>query len=320
MSRSRASLSAIRVALALLVLLASVAPVSARDMSVVVTTSSPRTVTAGYPVAYPVSATNTGKSTLNHVRMTGNAPASFTYLGAEPAASCSQTVAECVFGQVPAGAPLPAVIFYYRVPTTVGSYAFTATTIVNEGTGDNSDDNSQAADAFTSTPVVTNVVPVSTDFVSGHSIPGTRTFSTGLTNLGLTNQHGSQVVIGTNAEVTVADLPPASIALPCPAVAPTCFGWGTSLDVAQGNPIASGIEVTVRWDASELPNGMTAQKLKIIHLFTGGGYELVSNACTFGTNGLPTNLPCVKVAPFKFSDKDIQATILLLSNGVVRGW
>jgi hypothetical protein len=28
----------------------------------------------------------------------------------------------------------------------------------------------------------------------------------------------------------------------------------------------------------------------------------------------------VKVAPFKFSDKDIQATILLLSNGVVRGW
>jgi hypothetical protein len=318
MFASRASRSALRIGLALLVLLTSVAPVSARSMSIAIQSSSPQDVTAGLPVAYPVVASNTGNSTLNHVRIVGSAHASFAYLGAEPANSCSQTTPECNFGQLASGAALPRVTFYYRVPQAAGAYTFTATAFVNEGGGDNSDGSASAEDQF-STSVQTQVVPFSANSISGHSIPGVRTFSTGLTTVGATNPHGSTVTVNANAEVTVGDLAPNQITLACPAVAATCFGWGTSLDVADGAPVPSGIEVTVRWDASQLPKGMTNKKLRIIHLFTGGGYEFVTNPCTF-SGGVATNLPCIKTKPAKLAGGDIQATVLLLSNGLVRGW
>jgi uncharacterized repeat protein (TIGR01451 family) len=317
MKRPRASLTATRAALALIVVLAGAAPVSARDVSVVVQTSSPTVVTAGHPVAYPVSAMNIGKNTVNNVTLTGVAPASFSYLGASSTA-CGATAPVCTFGQVASGSPLPNVTFYYLVPETIGSYEFRAVVSVNEGGGDNSDGNANAEDSFSSDPVVTNVVAFSPDFVSGHSVAGIRTFSTGLTNLDATNQHGSSVTVPSNAEVRVADVPPLAIDVPCPAATPSCFGWATSLTVSNGAAFPAGIEVTIRWDASELPSGMTDRKLRIVH-FDGSGHEVVSNACTFA-NGLPTNLPCIKSAPMKQPDKDIQATILLLHNGFVRGW
>jgi len=317
MNRPRASRTATRAALALIVLLAGAGPVTARDVTVVVQTSSPTVVTAGYPVAYPVSASNVGKNTVNSVTLTGVAPDSFTYLGASSTA-CGLTEPVCVFGQVPSNTPLPDVIFYYRVPETTGTYEFRAVVSVNEGGGDNSDGKSNAEDSFSSDPVVTNVVAVDPDFVSGHSIPGERLFSTGLTNLDTTNQHGSSVTVPSNAEVRVADVPPLAIDVPCPAVAASCFGWATSLAVSNGAEFPAGIEVTIRWDASELPNGMTDRKLRIVH-FDGSGFDVVSDACTFA-DGLPTNLPCILSAPAKQPDKDIQATILLLHNGFVRGW
>ena len=318
MNRPRAPRTAMRAALALIILLAGAGPVSARDVSVVVQASSPTVVTAGYPVAYPVSASNVGTNTLNSVTLTGEAPDSFTYLGAS-STLCSATEPVCTFGQVPSGVPLPDVTFYYLVPETTGSYEFRAVVSVNEGSGDNSDDKSKAQDSFSSTPVVTNVVAISPDFVSGHSVAGVRTFSTGLTNLDTTNQHGSSVTVPSNAEVRVADVPPAAIDIPCPAVAAaSCFGWATSLAVSDGSEFPAGIEVTIRWDASELPSGMTDRKLRIVH-FDGSGFDVVGDACTFA-NGQPTNLPCIKSAPQKQPDKDIQATILLLHNGFVRGW
>jgi hypothetical protein len=223
----------------------------------------------------------------------------------------------CEFGQIASGGPLPAVTFYYR-PTAVGTYSFTATVTVNEGGGDNSDDNANAEDSFTSSPITTTVLPVSADLVSGHSYGSDKSFSTGLASLGTGNPHGSTVTVPAVAEVRVADVPPGADTA-CPAVAPSCFGWATRLNVGTGGSYPAGIEVTIRWDASQLPSGMTDRKLRIIHLFDGGGHELIKDACTYA-GGVPTNLPCIKSAPKKQSDKDIQATILLLRNGLVRGW
>ena len=314
MSRSRASL---RIVLALGLLLTMAAPVSARDISVVVQTSSPTQVTAGYPVAYPVAVTNTSRSSVNHVSLSGNAPSSFTYLGSSSPA-CSTTDDVCEFGQLAAGASLPVVRFYYRTPTTPATYQYTATVSLNEGPNDSPGNDPAVEDSFTSAPIETQVVPADGNLATGHAFGSFRSFSTGLANLGISNPHGSAVTVPATGEVRVQDLAP-SAAPACPAAASTCFGWATQLSVANGASFPAGIEVTVRWDASQLPSGMTDRKLRIIHLFDGGGYELVSNACTFA-GGQPTNLPCVKSAPKKQADKDIQATILLLRNGFVRGW
>ncbi len=124
-----------------------------------------------------------------------------------------------------------------------------------------------------------------------------------------------------NAEVTVADLPPTDPQVACPtAIAATCFGWGSSLSVAQGATIEGGILVTMRWDLSELPSGMTPKKLRIAHLLGGQLWEPVSAACTYNQAGAPTNIPCISVAPFKLADKDIQASFYLASNRVSRGY
>ena len=303
--------------LALMITLAIAMPVAGADpMVAVTTTSSPTSVTVGLPVAYPITVTNNSKNTLNHVTLTGSPSIALTYLGAIPTSACSQTVAMCDFGQMGSGAAASAT-FYYRAPTTPGSFVFTATAHVGEGAGDNPGASHQ--DTF-STPISTLVLAVSQDEVRGHSLPTDRTFDTGIGNtVSTTNKHGTRVVMPANGEVTVRDLPPEAITLACPAAAPTCFGWASQLAIADGAPFAQGIRVTVRWDVSDLPSGMTEKKLKIIHLFDGGGHALVSNQCTF-VSGVPTNLPCLAGAPIKLGDKDLQATLYLLHNGLIRGW
>ena len=317
MTRSRASRASLRVVLATALVLTMVGPVSARDVTIAVQASSPTMVTAGYPVAYPVAATNTSRSTVNHLVLSGNAPLSFTYLGSSSAA-CSVSDDVCEFGQVPAGAALPVVTFYYLTPAAPATYQYTATVTLNEGPNDNPGNDPAVQDSFTSDPILTQVIAASHDFVSGHAFGGYRRFSTGLNTVAADNPHGSEVVVPAVSEVRVQDVAPGS-APPCPPAAPSCFGWATQLSVAHGAMIPAGIEVTVRWDASQLPKGMTDRKLRIIHLFDDGGYEIVSAACTYA-GGIPTNLPCIKYAPQKQPDKDIQATILLLRNGVIRGW
>ncbi len=91
------------------------------------------------------------------------------------------------------------------------------------------------------------------------------------------------------------------------------------MSVADGVAIPGGIEVTMRWDVSQLPKGMTARKLRIAHLLGDGMYKQVKDACVFA-GGVPTNMPCISVAPFTLRDKDIQATFYLASNRVSRGY
>jgi len=289
------------------------------------TLSSPTQITAGNPVAYPVTVTNSSQRTINHVTVSGAVePAGFEFLYATPAAQCSGAV--CTFQQLSSGQSLPEITFYYLVPTSVAdpvnydSYTFTVTANVGEGPNDNP--NAAHDDEF-SHPVTTFVRPSHPDFVGGHSIDGVRAFSTGL-GVGGGNPHGTSVTVPTNAKVTVEDLPPGAVPA-CPAfAAATCFGWGSSLDVgadltAGPEFFPSGFEVIMRWDDSQLPNGMTPRKLRVIHLLDNGGYELVEQLCTY-SGGLPTTLPCFLEAPYKVDGKDIEVRMLWGQNGVGRGW
>ena len=64
--------------------------------------------------------------------------------------------------------------------------------------------------------------------------------------LGDRNRHGTAVTVPVNAEVTASDVAPAA---DCPAAVTTCFGYGSSLSIANGANIPGGIVVTMRWDA-----------------------------------------------------------------------
>jgi hypothetical protein len=296
-------------------LLAIAVPASAAGPGVVVTTTaSPVQVTVNQPIAYVITVTNNTNNTLKYAGISGETSLELDYILSDPA-SCSQSGPSCVFDNLPSGATARAV-FVFEAPATPGTFTFTA---LSDFDGDTSNPNATHNDTVEAL-ITTTVLAESPDLVRGYSVPGIREFTTGLGNLNRTNQHGTTVSVPVNAEVTLADLPPGNPAVACPAaIAATCFGWGSSLSIANGATISGGIRVTMRWDYTELPNGMTYQKLRVAHLLTATTFEQVTGICTF-TAGVPTNMPCFEVAPFKLADRDIQATFWLASNRVSRGY
>lgn len=330
MHRIRAVPAATRLVLALGLVLSISTPVSAGGaaMTVVVTGSSPTEVSIGNAVAYPVTITNSGRNTLNSVSVHGREPAGFQYLGAAPA-SCSQQVDTCALGQMPAGASA-SVIFYYRVTEGVapGTYQFIADVDTSEGQTDNSDDTSANIDHWSSIPMLTSVSHATDDFVAGHAVVGLNnlgygTFSTGLGNLSSTNRHGTSVVLRTTTEVTVEDIPSGeadAFASCTAALGAACFGDASQLSIGGGASVAGGIQITMRFDASDLPKGMTEKKIRVVHFFDGGGFERVENLCTVGGDGVPTNMPCLDGKPVRESDKDITVKMWWDRNGIGRGW
>jgi uncharacterized repeat protein (TIGR01451 family) len=331
---------ALGLALALTTPVTAAAPVADYNITATVATSSPVVATVGKPVAFPVTVKNTGKNTLNSIVVTGLAAPGFTFLSSTPAATtstdgCSQTQPVCTFRQLASDKSLPSIVFYYRVPTTADTYPFTVEVKVSEGGKDNSDGTSNNIDTFTSNTISTEVRAFSQDFVAGHSLAGGRSFSTGgidcagaglpatcndtAVTLGLNNKHGTAVTVPVNAEVTASDVGPEVGT--CPSAVTTCFGYGSQLSIANGVDISGGIVVTMRWDALDLPSGVNASNLNVIHLFNlgrtlnGKTYALITDLCTS-----PEQTHCFVVEPFKLSDKDIQATFRLPFNGVSKGW
>lgn len=306
-------------------LIASLGPVAAVSPSVTITTAaSPFEVTVNLPIAYVVSVTNGSNNALKNLRISGTTSVPLTYLGAAPAAACSQSLATCLFNGLAAGQTAQA-IFYFQAPAAAGSFDFTALANFDGQTTE-----SPAAYQNTLNSVVhTVVLALDQDFVRGHSVAGFRTFSTGLGNLGNANRHGTEVALTSNGEVTLEDLaandPRGSCANLVGAVTSLpCFGEASHLSVANGATLPGGIKVTMRWDYTDLPNGMTEKKLHIVHIYDPGvlvggqSYEQVTNLCN--STVAPTNLPCLAGAPVRLADKDILATFWLPFNGVSKGW
>ena len=305
MFRARASRISARAVLAAILLSSLVAaPAAGKDPLVeVVASSSPSTVTAGLPGAFPVTVFNHGKNTLNHVKVTAAIDDEFTFLFAEPAGVCTQPAGglpTCSLGKLRGRGASVSAVFYFSAPTTLGTYEFTATAAVAEGGKDSS--GASHLDRFQDIVEVEVDAP-SQDFVTAFSVPSVRSFSTGGIDcdlLGLpegcepdfpldeTNTHGTRVKVPANAPVALADLPEdGDEDVDCPAVITTCFGAASSVSVGGGAAFAEGIEVTMRWDLSELPEEITPEELLVVHIFNPGvlvgglNYEIVSDPCEY---------------------------------------
>lgn len=311
----RSPYAAARVALALGFLLSalSAVPAGAVSPSVTLTTqASPLEVTVNLPIAYVVSIYNGSNNALKNVRITGQPSIALTPLGAEPATNCVDGV--CTLNGLPSG-ETRAVTFYYLAPASPQSFTFTA--LANfDGQTSSSPASYQNTSAV---PVTTQVLDVNQDLVKGHAFSEYDTFTTGIGPLGATNRHGTEVVLTDTAEVTVRDLSVAAadayanclVLLGAP-----CFGEASELSINGGEPVSGGLRVTIRWDFSDLPKGMTEKKIRIVHFLDGGvAVESVTQQC-----GAATPAPCLAGPVVRLGDKDIQAVVILPSNGVIRGW
>jgi hypothetical protein len=291
------------------------APAAGVSPSVTVTTdASPFQVTVGRPIAYDVTITNGSNSALKYARVTGQPSIALQYLGST-GPGCSSTTPTCVLDGLPSGSAAT-VTFYFLAPATSQSFTFVA--FANyDGQTTNAPANYQNTSA---TPITTVVLAESQNLVRGHSFGSFKTFTTGLGSLSAANRHGTTVSLTTVTEVTVEDVSAqaANAFANCTQLlGAACFGEASRLDINDGLPVAGGLTVTVRWDVSDLPKGMTERKIRIAHLLDGG---LVAHPVTALCNSGATNAPCLVGNPVRLADKDIQATLVLPSNGLVRGW
>jgi hypothetical protein len=327
MSRSRSRLAAAlaRVLVTATLLLTIIGPASAVSPTVTITTAaSPFQVTVNLPIAYVVTVNNGSNNALKNLRVSATTSVPLTYLGAAPTASCDQSIASCLFNGLASGASAQA-IFYFQAPAAPGTFRFSALANFDGQTTESPANYQNTLNAV----VDTVVLALDEDLVRGHSVAGFRTFTTGLGNLSTTNRHGTEVALTSDGEVTLEDLaandPRGSCANLVGAVTSLpCFGEASYLSIANGTALPGGIRATMRWDYTDLPNGMTEKKIRIVHIFDPGilvggqSYELVTNLCNSAT--APTNKPCLVGAPIRLADKDILATFFLSFNGVSKGW
>jgi hypothetical protein len=306
------------IVLAFGLLATSFTPVSAGApaITVVVDTPQPATVTQGRPVAYPVTVTNNGTSTVNHATLSGSTSVPATFITSYPVGACS-TAAVCDIGTL-AGGGSYSVILVYQAPTTVGTFNFTATFTGGEGGNDNEGPASHQ-DTFRSS-VPTHVVAFSTDSVHQYALAGGAEVSTGIENGVVTtgNPHGTSVVVPVTeqgVETKIEDVTDSS----CPAeLANQCFGQASLLEIGQGRLFTSPLKVQIRFDYSELPSGMTDKKLRVVHFYAdadGAHADPITTVCNAGATNAPCYVPAVKQV-----DKDLVITVYLLHNGNIRGW
>jgi hypothetical protein len=332
MSRSRASRLSARAALVAVLLLSLVSPtLSASPAVTVVTNASPFEVTVGLPIAYVVKVTNGSNNTLKFVSVRGVPSIALPeYFGASIGApTCSQTEPVCDFSGLPSGESR-SVLFYFLAPAAQTSFTFTA-----QANFDGQTTNPPANFQHTvSEPVTTNVLAVNQDHVTGHSFDPDgarffREFTTGLGNLGTGNKHGTTAFVPENAEVTLKDLPANDPLASCSGLTDgasfPCFGQASYLSIKNGEAVAGGIKVTIRWDSSDIPKKMTEKTLHLLHIFTppfvgddGNNYEQITELCDSAT--APGNMPCLVGNPVRLMDKDIVATFFLNRDLTVRGW
>lgn len=318
--------------MALGLLAATVAPVSAGapGINVDITASQPTEVTAGLPVGYPVTVSNNGNSTVNHATLAGQLTAGAepdpaaaptgvpvgSFNTSYPAGACS-AAAVCDIGTLAAGASYT-VVFVYNAPVSTGAMTFTATFIGGEGTSD-SEGPASHQDTFRD-HVVTTVLATSLDVTHQYALNSGSTVSTGIGDeVTASNKHGTQVVVPATArgiETIVEDIP-ANAAVACTGeIAEDCFGDASHLAIGDGFVFSSPLRVTIRFDESQLPNGMTDKKLRAAHIFDDGSTHAITTLC--GSETVPEDgcyFPAVKLA-----DKDLSITVLVWHNGNIRGW
>jgi hypothetical protein len=300
------------------------APAVAADpaFSVTILGSQPLEVSEGQVVAYPVRIAGIDNGeTINHAWVDATVPGA-TYLGATTTiGACDSSVAQCQLGTFRPTTPSAFVVFMFVAPTEQAIEALTATVTLHTGEGTNDTGHSAHADQFSATAQTIVHHGAAATFFSRYVL--SRAFDPAETGIVQTdpkitraNPHATKVIIP-NEAVTAFGAP---VTLSESLVAPNadcrgfpCFGQTSFISIADGTTFTTGFVASVTFGRSELPRGMRAKNLHIIHNYDGG-WEAVDTKC-----GATPVAPC-RISTVTLRDKSIVVTMFLKQNGNIKGY
>ena len=298
-------------------------PVAARDPSftVQIIGSKPLEVSAGQVVAYPVQVSGDNTMTINHVTVTASAPGA-TPLGAITTVGTCPTPQFCDLGQFTSAAQDAFVVFMYVAPTDPAVTSITAEVVLNSGEGTNDSPGAAHGDAFADeADTIIHHGDASTFFsrfvVARSFDPGENGLAQTDQVISSTNRHATRVIVPDEAAsafgvpVTISEALTAANGVGC---AGPCFGEESRISIADGAAfLETPLTVQVTFGAPELPKGMNARKLHVVHEFDEGGFEAVDGSCA------DAPAPC-RLSTVTLKDKSIVVTMLLDRNGNIKGF
>jgi hypothetical protein len=287
---------------------------------------APGAVSLGHYVAYTATIHNGDTNNVTHVALTAPAagstsPFPLTYVSASPSAgTCSAPPSlplSCSLGSLKSGATIT-VTFVFRAPAatpaTGAAVTFAAQLSFDEGPNDQNSSHTDTDVASAST----TLGAVGSDFVIGF-VPfslgddlETAGDLTGPSNgnpqkTGLDVPAFAAAALGATGVVQEVPHPATDTTSDCQAGF-SCFGQ-TSFVTLPG-VFSPPLELSFRFDASEVPPGMTEKKLRMFH------DGVLVPRCT--TPGVLSPAPTCQSSTTTFDDKDLGAVLLSNSNGSYR--
>ena len=287
---------------------------------------APGSVSLGHYVAYTATISNGDTNTVTHLALSAppagsTTPFPLTYVSAAPSTgSCSAPPAlplSCSFGSLPSGATFT-VTFVFRapagLPATGAAVSFTAQASFDEGPSDQNASHGDTVVGSASTTLgavgsdfVTGFVPFSLgdDLATAGDLAGPSNGNPQKTGLSVAALAAS--ALGATGVVQEVPHPATDTTSDCQAGF-SCFGQ-TSFVTLPGT-FSPPLQLSFRFDASELPPGMTQKKLRMFH------NGVLVPLCT--TPGVLSPGPTCQSSTTSFDDKDLGALLLSSTNGIYR--
>jgi Domain of unknown function DUF11 len=287
---------------------------------------APGSISLGHYVAYTVTIQSNAKNNVTHLAL--NAPATgattpfpLTYVSASPSAgSCSAPPSlplTCSFGSLPSGGTAT-VTFVFRAPGTLpatgAAVSFAAQASFDEGPNDQNSSHSDTKIGSAATTLgavgsdfVTGFVPfaLGDDLETAGDLTGPSNGNPQKTGLEVSALAASS--LGATGVVQEVPHPSTDTTSDCQAGF-SCFGQ-TSFVTLPG-VFSPPLELSFRFDASEVPPGITERKLRMFH------NGVLVPLCT--TPGVLSPAPTCQSSTTSFDDKDLGALLLSSTNGSYR--
>ena len=289
-------------------------------------TGTPGAISLGHYVLYTATVRNDDTNTITHLALSAPAASSTTpfplaYVSVSPSVgSCSPAPAlplTCSFGSLRSGGVASVALLFLApssMPATGSTVTFTAQASFDEGPSDQNSSHGDTKLASASTSLgavggdfVTGFVPfaLGDDLVTGGDLTGESGANPQKTSLSV--PAFAAAALGGVGVVQEVPHPADDTTSDCQAGF-SCFGQ-TSVVTLPG-VFSPPIELSFRFDASEVPPGIKAAKLR---MFKNGTLVPV---CT--TPGVLSPSPTCQSSTTAFDDKDIGALLLSSTNGSYR--
>jgi len=292
---------------------------------------NPPIVKVGANAGWSVEIDNNGTSNISALYLGTDLPKTSgfypTYVGnvtyvnyvgpAKPCNAAGSGPLLCTFGALPAGGKIMIDVIAFATHSqaldcTAGTVTYPCWSFNFEAFGNGNTPSDKGNKSHGDTLKLPVSVPTTTsgNYGGGFAINTSNVANDGLsrTNLQSENVTPPNGLIQVTVEDGLTSAPSNCVGAACS----SGFGDWMRLNVGKGTVFSAPFKYVIDISGKLVPGGANVGTINFLHVLEGGTTTVVNGRCTYGTDGQPTNAPCVTVTK---SSTTFQVIVWLLDNG-----